>query len=49
MVVIVNESHADNVYQTLTQYGEQVMPIGKIVKRDDSSVVISGIKQQWPN
>ncbi len=49
MVVIANESRADNLYQTLMQYREQVMPIGKIVKRGDSSVVISGIEQQWPN
>ena len=49
MVVIVNESRADGIYQTLTQYREQVMTIGKIVKRDDSSVIISGLEQQWPN
>jgi phosphoribosylformylglycinamidine cyclo-ligase len=49
MVVIVNESCAENLFQTLVQNREQVSPIGRIVKRKDSSVEILDIRQQWSN
>jgi len=49
MVVIVDEARADTLCQTLMQYREHVLPIGRIVKREDSGVEIANIEDQWPN
>jgi phosphoribosylformylglycinamidine cyclo-ligase len=49
MVVIVDESRADNLCKIFMQCNEQAIPIGQIVKRANSSVEISDIEQQWPN
>ena len=49
MVVIVDEARANALCQTLTQNREHVVPIGKVVKREDSSVEIANIEDQWPN
>ena len=49
MVLIVDESCADNLCRILMHCHEQAVPIGKIVKREDSSVEILDIEQQWPN
>ena len=49
MAVIVEEAHAHNLCQILIQHHEKVIPIGRVVIREDSSVVISDIEKQWPN
>ena len=49
MVVIVDESRANDLSKIFMKCHEQVIPIGQIVKRENSSVEISDIEQQWPN
>jgi len=49
MVIIVDQQHADNLSQILTQHREHVIPIGKIVRRENCSVKIMNIEQQWPS
>ena len=49
MVVIVDEARADTLCRTLMQYHELAVPIGRVVKREDSSVVIANIEDQWPS
>ena len=49
MVIIVDKQKADSLSQILQQHSESVIHIGKIVKREDSSVKIINIEQQWPN
>ena len=49
MVVIVSEHRADTLCRTLMKYREHVTPIGRVVKREDSSVKIANIEDQWPN
>jgi phosphoribosylformylglycinamidine cyclo-ligase len=49
MVVIVDEARADTLCRTLMQYRELAVPIGRVVKREDSSVVIANIEDQWPS
>jgi phosphoribosylformylglycinamidine cyclo-ligase len=49
MVVIVDEARADTLCRTLMKYREHVTPIGRVVKREDSSVEIANIEDQWPS
>jgi phosphoribosylformylglycinamidine cyclo-ligase len=49
MVIIVDEARADALCRTLKQCREHIAPIGRVVKREDSSVKIANIEDQWPS
>jgi phosphoribosylformylglycinamidine cyclo-ligase len=49
LVVIVDKARAEALCRTLKQYSEHAVPIGRVVKREDSGVVIANIETQWPN